>query len=383
MEKFSTWRDAGTGIQPFLNPVPPLETAPFYVKLYRPLGIIIGILRGVLLVIPLALYGLAQLLSVILVLPPLRRLIPGLLVSISTRLALGLLGLWWISVETVTRKRSRSAPEVWDPVAGDIIISNWASWIELLWLAFRWNPMFILPVAQLPSITEGRTSSSNTTPGRWTGTGSAAIATPAATSANRSRVPILGWQRRSLLQMIAHTGQAVLTPEAAQNYGKIMSLEEIRSMTGRPLVIFPECTTSNGRAFLKFADVFNDVSIPVKGYSVFVMAVRYDPPTMTSPSLTHSVPTDLPFLPNPLSHVFQLLSSPTLARSLTIRLLAPSDSPSSASFMASEYYTPGSKDQLGEAISKLMEFLGKFKRTSVLGWEDKASFLTFYRSKTA
>ncbi|KAG8890546.1 hypothetical protein FRB98_007894 [Tulasnella sp. 332] len=310
---------------------------------------------------------------------------PGILVSIATRLALAILGLWWISVETVTRKRSRSAPEVWNPTAGDIIVSNWASWIELLWLAFRWNPLFVLPIAQLPpSMAEGRTGTLNVTPGRKTGTGSAAIAPPASIATNKARIPIIGWQRRSLLQMISHTGQAVLSLEAAQAHGgKVSSLEDIRAASGQPLAVFPECTTSNGRAFLKFADVFSDVQIPVKGYNVFVMTVRYDPPTMTSPSLTHSVPTDLPFIPNPLGHIFQLLSSPTLARSMTIRLLAPSDSPSSPSFMSSEYYTHGAKDQVGEAISKLMEYLGKFKRTSVLGWEDKASFLTFYRSKTA
>lgn len=49
--------------------------------------------------------------------------------------------------------------------------------------------------------------------------------------------------------------------------------------------------------------------------------------------------------------------------------------------MTSDFFSPGAKDQLGEAISRLIEYLGKFKRTSVMGWEEKASFLTFYKSK--
>lgn len=76
--------------------------------------------------------------------------------------------------------------------------------------------------------------------------------------------------------MIRHTGHAVLSPEAARAHGgKVSSLEDIRSASDRPVVVFPECTTSNGRAFLKFADVLVDVPIPVQGYDVFVMTVRW------------------------------------------------------------------------------------------------------------
>jgi hypothetical protein len=54
----------------------------------------------------------------------------------------------------------------------------------------------------------------------------------------------------------------------------ICSLEEIRRDADSPVVVFPECTTSNGRGMLRFADVFNGVSVPVKGFKVFVMCVR-------------------------------------------------------------------------------------------------------------
>lgn len=84
----------------------------------------------------------------------------------------------------------------------------------------------------------------------------------------------MGWQRKSLLQMVQHCGNGVLTPEEAERSGKVLSLEEIRSRADRPVVVFPECTTSNGRGFLRFAEVFSDVPLPVKRFSLFVMCVR-------------------------------------------------------------------------------------------------------------
>jgi hypothetical protein len=52
------------------------------------------------------------------------------------------------------------------------------------------------------------------------------------------------------------------------------TLEEIRQAADRPIVVFPECTTSNGRGMLRFADVFKDYSVPVKRFKVFIMCVR-------------------------------------------------------------------------------------------------------------
>ncbi|KAG8934231.1 hypothetical protein FRC01_004311 [Tulasnella sp. 417] len=378
MEKFSTWRDPGTGIQPFLTPVPPSQGSSTVLKIYAPLGYIVGAVRSVLFVIPLALYLVGQTLGLLLTpVPPLRRTVSGLFAAISTRLALALLGLLWIPVEVITRKKGRSAgaPETWKPRAGDVIVSNWCSWIELLYLAFRWNPIFLLPVAEQPSSTDSGTTTPQSTPGRRTGTGSAAISTP--TNYSRPRVPILGWKQASLLEMISHSGHGPLPPRKGD--ATPLSLEQIREKAGRPVVVFPECTTSNGRAVLRFADVFSNVPVPVKAFRVFVMCVRYDPPTPAEPSLSHSIPTSP--VPNPIPHLYTLLSSPTLSRTMSIRLLAPSDSPSSQGFIASDFLAPGSKDQLGEACAQLIAQLGKFKRTTVLGWEEKTAFLEFYRQK--
>lgn len=63
--------------------------------------------------------------------------------------------------------------------------------------------------------------------------------------------------------------------------------------------------------------------------------------------------------------------------SVSIRLLAPSESPSSPTFLASDVLSGSYNDQLSEACAVLIAQLGKMKRTR-MGWEDKANFLEFY-----
>ena len=138
---------------------------------------------------------------------------------------------------------------------------------------FRFNPIFVLPVCEtldVPSVTPTSTPLSRT-PGRRTGTGSAALSSPPAGSrAPTPRVPIAGFRRVGLLRMLAAAGHLPLLAGAA----KPVPLEEIRASADRPVVVFPEGTTSNGRALLRFAEVFAGVKLPVMKYKVFVMCVR-------------------------------------------------------------------------------------------------------------
>ena len=108
-------------------------------------------------------------------------------------------------------------------------------------------------------------------PGRatGTGTGSANIQSSGKHSATPP-IPIKGFRQVSLLHIIYLTGR--LPPYFAKD-SRMHSLDEIRKSAGRPVVVFPECTTSNGRGLLRFADVFHE-KVPVKGYQVFVMCAR-------------------------------------------------------------------------------------------------------------
>lgn len=129
------------------------------------------------------------------------------------------------------------------------------------------DPIFALPISSNPVQKRDAHIEARAT-GRRTGTGSAAISSP--TKPLAQRVNIAGFRKVSLLQVVMYTGR---TPLDASS-GNYSSLEEIRSSADRPLVVFPECTTSNGRGLLKFAELFKGCPVPVKGFKVFVMCVR-------------------------------------------------------------------------------------------------------------
>ncbi|KAF5370000.1 hypothetical protein D9758_001143 [Tetrapyrgos nigripes] len=379
MEKFSAYRDPGTGIQPFLTPVPPPNpNGNFLSLLVLPIGYMLGTIRSALILVLLATYLLVVygLFSILLFVPPLHRIASSIITSIICRSILFLLGLFWIPVEIVARKRSRGNVSAgsWSPAAGDIIVSNWVSWIELLWLAFRFNPIFMLPIPESAVVHADLSASSPVThtPGRRTGTGSANIATPV--RGPSSQIPIVGFKPVSLLTMIQQTGH--IPPFQSISGTKPSSLEDIRAAADRPIVVFPECTTSNGRGLTRFADIFHR-TLPVKGWNIYIMCTRLDSPTAFAPTLSYSIPSTVM---NPLSHMFALTMSIT-SLTMSVKLLAPSESPSSSTFIASEVLGDSSKkDQLTEACASLIAQTGKLKRMT-MGWEDKARFIEFYRGR--
>ncbi|KIM26781.1 hypothetical protein M408DRAFT_177572 [Serendipita vermifera MAFF 305830] len=307
--------------------------------------------------------------------PPLYRWVSWLFTAINCRAILALAGYGLIDVEMTSKKKGRAGrlDEKWSPKAGDVIVSNWCSWVELLWLAFRFDPIFVLPVAPTPQANQTDDSG---TPGRRTGTGSAAIAINK--SGSMQRMPITGFHEVSLWKMLSSLGQTPSTNGLPLEGAK--SLESIRRNATRPVVVFPECTTSNGRGLLRYADVFDPSTVvPVKAFKVFIMCVRYDSPTHWRPTPTCSIPNSLPIpIPEPLVH---LMSIPLEPAPVTIRLLPPSESPSSGAFMTSDIFAAGGvTDTLTEACSVLTTHVGKLKRTNQ-GWEEKTSFLSFYYSK--
>jgi len=169
--------------------------------------------------------------------------------------------------------------------------------------------------------------------------------------------------------MISMTGH---TPSHTRTY---TSLDDLRRKADRPIVIFPECTTSNGRGLLQFANLFHQ-DTPVKGYRVFLMCVRYESPSALAPSATHCIPSIF----NPLPHMFELATA-LKPLTLQIRVLVSPESPSSPLFLTSEVISGDVEDQLAEASAALISQLGKLRRTNV-GWEDKAAFLEFYHTKS-
>ena len=138
----------------------------------------------------------------------------------------------------------------------------------LNFLLIRFNPQFVVPIPECSttSQTDSR-ASTPITPGRRTGTGSAQVRAPSRSVS--SPLAFRGFQSVSVLKLISLTGN---TPKSDVTR-PIMSFEEIRRKSSRPVVIFPECTTSNGRGLLRFTSLFNE-KVPVTKYRVFVMNVK-------------------------------------------------------------------------------------------------------------
>lgn len=155
---------------------------------------------------------------------------------------------------------------------GSSVHQRASNMIFSMFLKLRFNPIFLFPAVNDTPATAAVSSSpiTNRTTGRKTGTGSANVTAP--NRAATIRVPIVGYHQVSLLSAIRFTGLLPPIPQLGSSSPR--SLDDIRSKADRPLVIFPECTTSNGRALLRFAECFPAQAVPVKGWKTFIMCVR-------------------------------------------------------------------------------------------------------------
>lgn len=141
-----------------------------------------------------------------------------------------------------------------------------------------YNPTFLLPIHAPPALSPSDLGTAGTATGRQTGTGSAQITLPSIS--NVAQTPLLGFKPMRLYQIIGLTGQTPLDffdayHQGGEGAGKLYSLREAREKIYGPLVVFPEGTTSNGRALLRFGkDVLADVDVPVRRGSVWVTFFR-------------------------------------------------------------------------------------------------------------
>ncbi|GAA5872676.1 hypothetical protein JCM16303_004602 [Sporobolomyces ruberrimus] len=340
MEKYSKWRDPSTGVAPFLYPLSPASTdlslPPVLKVVTLPLSTILGVTRTLLVVLLL----LAQtilvegILSIFLVYPPLYQILSRACNFSISRLILFVLGVVNISVETIRlTKTGRSPPKVpFEPKKGDLIIANSSGYVDLLYLSFRHNATFLEPLVD-------------------------------------SNDKISGWKRISLIRAVWSNGRIPARSEFGQG-GE--TLEQAIENSRGPTVLFPELTTSNNRALLKFPNSSSPSSTLSKTFNgkIYILTFKYTIPSRLTPSLTHPIPSHSPYL-GLLPHLYSILSSPSV-QSLSIRRLHPSESPKTIDWK-----------QLEEIVS----VTGRFKRLGGsgggggMGWKEKEGFLEFRRLK--
>ncbi|KAK4685093.1 hypothetical protein P7C73_g5070, partial [Tremellales sp. Uapishka_1] len=166
------------------------------------------------------------------------------------------------------------------------------------------------------------------------------------------------------------------------------TLREARRKERGPVVLFPEGTTGNGRALLRFGEgslAEGDVGGDDEGL-VWIKYLRHPAPSPLTPTATCS-------LPQPLHHLFFSLlfvPHPYPSRSLHVRTLHPSSSPSSPSFLPSEILAsaPGGLDAIvrdgtgawREAVATVLAETGRVRRVKGMGWVEKKGFLMFWKT---
>ncbi|KAL9550924.1 hypothetical protein MBANPS3_004498 [Mucor bainieri] len=339
MEKYSRWRDASTGIQPFLPPVPPRTDSSLLITLSNVIHIIVGPIQGI---VKLVLIGLVALLYIVFVpvlgtvltpIAPLKRVWTRLFSSIFIRLVLFLSGFFHIKTETVSIRKSRGsngAKEAPHVKHGDVIVANWTSYIDILYLASRFNPVF----------------------------------TQVFLETNKIKIISL-WEAIRLVGKIPES-----KPSSEDTVYTVQELsQKARKGKWGPLVVFAEGTTTNGRALLKFAPVFEDYKVDQKDGSFQIIAFKYEygnmPPTYT--------------VGNQFYHFFKLCSQ--FHNTLIVKSLAQGEAPCSSQFTTdATINTTSSSDPVGELLISSLGNVSKLRKTN-LSMSDKRDFILYYESR--
>ncbi|KAK9899706.1 hypothetical protein P389DRAFT_3024 [Cystobasidium minutum MCA 4210] len=329
MEKFSTWRDASNGIAPFVLPVPTGDdTAGPLLLAARLFQSIFAVIRFILFIVFVAIFLLLDSITSLL-------LQPWASIAYDTSTILGYVllrpclavcfGYYYITEEQAATRRRATAARHAKPAAGDLVISNWSTFIDILYLQYKYSPVFVIPVV-----------SATTSSTKYITTG--------------------------LLGALALSGR-IISQEAAP---QTEPLDAIVKKAVRPLAILAEGTTSNNRAILKFATNGPLPALPEKA-QVFLTVLKHDGPSRFRQTVTCPIPATVA---NPLPQIFSACTSPIIVpRHLLVRIVAPSEAPvlSSSTFW--------------RQAADTMCAVGKLKQTN-LGAEEKKAFLEYYFSKS-
>ncbi|KAI1955798.1 Lysophosphatidic acid:oleoyl-CoA acyltransferase 1 [Ophidiomyces ophidiicola] len=302
MEKYSQFRDRGSGIAPFL----PVSSS------LQPLSLAI---RATVFVIRLPLifflcsayFGFGQWL-------PIGAL--GKKFCLWAIAAIG--GVWWIDLHIDGVKKGSLACEhpTRLPHPGTIIASSFTSPIDSLYLAAVFDPVFTVAYPSTPKI-----------------------------------------RRISLLQAITYAFSFPETGSSTSNLTDLPSL--LQQNPNRCIVVFPECTTTNGQGILELSPCIASAPRHTK---IFAVNLRYTPADITTP-----IPRSY------LSFIWNLLSQAThcirvrIAEPITIDQCSPNN-------------TVVQPKVILNLVGDTLATLGRIKRVG-LGVKEKQEFLSIWFEK--
>jgi len=322
MEKYSQFRDRGSGVAPFF----PIPREPSGV--YLPVHIFLFLFRLPILISLSFTYLIFSWLPV----GPLIR--KGAFWTI-----LGIPGIWWIDIQIDGVKRgSLGKNQHRLPQPGTVIASSFTSPIDCLYLAAIFDPIFTISYPNTRLV-----------------------------------------RQISLFHAIF---RALASPEPVPPIGaKLVPLSDIvRRNPDSVVVVLPECTTSNGRGILTLSPSILTASSKTRIYPV---SLRYSPSDITTP-LPGSYLSFLWDLCSRPTHCIRVrIAESTLGANGSTETVVKTngDSQLDNSFSSAETLMDDGKDGLTNEERKLMDRiandlarLGRAKRVG-LGVRDKVEFI--------
>lgn len=211
---------------------------------------------------------------------------------------LGIPGIWWIDLQIDGVKKGSLAKKLDGrvPAPGDIIASSFTSPIDSLYLAAIFDPIFTISYPHTRHV---------------------------------QYISLLGAIFRALSK------PAEYPPKGA----KMTNLQTlIAEHPKRVIVVFPECTTTNGRGIMPFSPSLLTTPSETK---IFPVSLRYTPPDVTTP-----VPGQY------LAFIWNLLSQSTHCIRVRIaEVVYNTSSPSAAVAEKKNRYLSNFMDTLGEDLA--------------------------------
>ncbi|SPQ21316.1 f19ae6cc-9fe1-468f-811c-82ebdd7d3647 [Thermothielavioides terrestris] len=243
MEKFSQFRDRGSGISPFLPVTTPssLPATAFHAVLF-------------LLRLPFFLCLTTAYFLVLQHLP-----LPAVARKLLLWLQLAIPGVWWVDLQLdgVKRGSLSQQPRSRVPHPGSVIAANFTSPVDALYLAAVFDPIF---VACHPTSRKVRRISLL-----------AAILAALSPAAQLLPASAREWEHQQQQQQ--QQQQA-----AASDLTTLAALQARHP--GRVIALFPECGTTNGRGVLPASAALLGAA---RGAPVFPVSLRYAPPDVATP----------------------------------------------------------------------------------------------------
>jgi len=223
MEKYRDWTDLGTGVNPF---VPPYKSQTFGIRMFSyTLGIPIAILKLLTFTLLFVVLGLSSILmAVVGVIPVLGRMVQRLTDKCLARAMLVMLGVFVIQEKKLGPPKPTKNGTI---NAGDVLICNYTSYADVLYLIQAWSPVF------------------------------ATVSVPLSGSGELQIASMGGF--RALLHSLSHS---------SPSSGSGKSLKEVAASAkrnGQVVVLFAEQVRTNGISVIQFAEHMGPAVTAVDG----------------------------------------------------------------------------------------------------------------------